>query len=78
MELVTLAERSKPAAALGFGLVRLKLLLALSREACLDTPGWSGEFVANIGARGQVKAGVRAALREVRIEEEKSPGSLEG
>ena len=55
---------------LGFGVVRLKLLLAIRREACLDCPGWSGEFRATIGPQGQVKAAAIRSLEEVRVDDE--------
>lgn len=55
--------------ALGFGLVRLKLLLAIRRETCLDSPGWSGRFIAEIGPLGQVKVGLEPAKREITLEE---------
>ncbi|HEY8694847.1 MAG TPA: hypothetical protein VIR57_19125 [Chloroflexota bacterium] len=53
----------------GFGMVRLKLLLALTRSPELDTPHWHGQFHAEIGAQGQVKAAAHQALGEVRLEE---------
>jgi len=54
---------------LGFGIVRLKLLLAIRREPGLDTPGWSGRFIADIGPHGQVKAALEPAKREVTLED---------
>jgi hypothetical protein len=54
---------------LGFGVVRLKILLALQRQECLDYPDWRGRFVAEIGHRGQVKAGVEPAKQEVTFDE---------
>jgi hypothetical protein len=61
---------------LGFGVVRLKVLWALTQEPCLDEQDWSGEFVVMIsrnegrtGSRGRfVKWAVRRALREVEVE----------
>jgi hypothetical protein len=50
-------------------MVRLKLLLALTRSPELDTPHWHGQFHAEIGAQGQVKAAAHQALGEVRLEE---------
>jgi hypothetical protein len=62
--------------ALGFGVVRLKLLLAIRRLPELDHPGWRGQFRAEIGKDGQVKAGclpwepARPEIREVTFEGE--------
>lgn len=53
----------------GFGVVRLKLLLAISRAPELDRPGWSGTFQATIGATGQVKARAHEALGEVQLDD---------
>jgi hypothetical protein len=54
---------------LGFGVVRLKILLALQRQQCLDYPDWQGRFVVEIGKHSQVKAGVEPARREVTFDE---------
>jgi hypothetical protein len=54
---------------LGFGVVRLKILLALRRETCLDYPDWQGRFVAEIGKHNQVKAGVEPARLEVMFDD---------
>jgi hypothetical protein len=54
---------------LGFGVVRLKILLALRRETCLDYPDWRGRFVAEVGHGSQVKAGVEPARQEVTFDE---------
>jgi hypothetical protein len=50
--------------------VRLKLLLAIQREVCLDTPGWEGRFVAEIGGHSQVKTQVQRAPQEVTLDED--------
>lgn len=57
-----------------FGRVRLKMLLALCRTPQLDTPGWTGRFVAEVGPSGQVKAGIdqhhTLNLEEVRVDDQ--------
>ncbi|MGI9146918.1 MAG: hypothetical protein ACR2IK_10265 [Chloroflexota bacterium] len=55
-----------------FGVVRLKVLLALHRAPELDEPGWSGAFTASIGSNSQVKAAAQHALQEVRLEDTRS------
>jgi hypothetical protein len=56
-----------------FGLVRLKLLLALCRSPELDIPGWHGVFTAQVGPQGQVKARAHEALGEVRLDQDSPP-----
>jgi len=53
----------------GFGIVRLKLILALCRSPELDRPGWSGTFQATVGASGQVKARAHESLGEVQLDD---------
>jgi hypothetical protein len=53
-----------------FGMVRLKLLLAIARSPELDQPGWNGNFSASIGGNGAVKTAAHPAQREVRLDNE--------
>jgi len=52
-----------------FGIVRLKLLLALCRSPELDTLHWHGMFTASIGPNQQVKAAAQRSPHEIRLED---------
>ena len=52
-----------------FGIVRLKLLLALCRSPELDSLHWHGVFQATVGPNQQVKAAAHRSPHEIRLED---------
>lgn len=56
-------------ASLGFGVRRLKILLALRQLPELDDPDWQGTLTYHLGPRGQVACDPHRTPREIRVPE---------